>query len=63
MQTKTRFSLHYLEHRLADHPERAEDPGPAFEALRRLWLRATDPGEGKRFVANKVAFARSICPS
>ena len=43
------FSQHFLEHWLADHPESAEDPGQAFEALRGLWLRAAEHSEGKRF--------------
>ena len=45
VQTKTLFSRHYLENRLPHHPEWAEDPRPAFDALRALWARAERFGE------------------
>jgi len=45
MQTKTLFSRHYLETRLPDHPEWAEDPRPAFEAVRDLWRKAHRYGD------------------
>ena len=37
---KSLFSLHYLQARLPEHVEWAEDPLPVFEAVRRLWERA-----------------------
>jgi len=37
---KSLFSQHYLQQRLPDHPDWHEDPMPAFEALRALWLKA-----------------------
>lgn len=44
MQTKTLFSPHYLETRLPQHPEWADDPTPAFDTLRALWEKAQQFG-------------------
>jgi len=38
------FSQHYLETRLPQHAEWADDPAPAFEALRALWDKAQQFG-------------------
>ncbi len=40
MHAKTLFSLHYLDTRLPDHREWAEDPRPTFDAVRALWQKA-----------------------
>lgn len=40
MQTKTLFSRHFLENRLADQPEWNEDAVPALEHMRQLWNKA-----------------------
>ncbi len=45
MQAKTLFSHHYLDHRLPDHPEWAEDPGPILAAMRPLWDKARQYGD------------------
>src|SRR3974390_3613353 len=37
---KSLFSKHYLQQRLPEHAEWHEDPLPAFEELRALWVKA-----------------------
>ena len=60
MQTKTLFSLHYLEHRLPDHPEWSEDPRAAFEAVRALWQRARQHGDTWNEAQTEDEFVRPI---
>lgn len=40
LSSKRLFSRHYLEHRLADHPEWGEDPRTTFAQVRDLWQTA-----------------------
>ena len=42
---KTLFSRHYLEHRLADHPEWKDDPRPTFDQVCALWQTARQYGD------------------
>jgi hypothetical protein len=60
MQTKTLFSHHYLQNRLPDHPEWAEDPQPAFEAIRDLWQKAIQYGDAWNEAQTEEEFVRPI---
>ena len=60
MQTKTLFSNHYLEHRLPDHPEWAEDPRPAFEAIHALWQKALRHGDSWNEAQTEQEFVRPV---
>ena len=42
---KSLFSQHYLETRLPGHPEWAEDPQAAFDAVQALWHKARQYGQ------------------
>jgi hypothetical protein len=60
MQAKTLFSQHYLDNRLPDHPEWAEDPAPALEAIRPLWQKAAHYGESWNEAQTEEEFIRPI---
>ncbi|HUX77384.1 MAG TPA: hypothetical protein VMY40_12160, partial [Anaerolineae bacterium] len=60
MQTKTLFSRHYLEHRLPDHPEWADDPRPAFEAVRGLWQQARQYGDAWNEAQTEEEFVKPV---
>jgi len=60
MQTKTLFSIHYLEHRLSDHAEWSGDPRAAFEAVRALWQRALEHGDAWNEAQTEDEFVRPI---
>jgi len=60
MQAKTLFSNHYLEHRLSDHPEWAEDPRPAFEAVRVLWEKALQHGDSWNEAQTEQEFVKPV---
>jgi len=55
---KSLFSQHYLEARLPDHPEWAEDPGAAFDAVRALWQRAQQLGDAWNEAQTEEEFVR-----
>jgi hypothetical protein len=44
MQSKTLFSLHYMQNRLQGLPEWREDPRQVFEAVHALWHKARPIG-------------------
>ena len=60
MQAKTLFSHHYLENRLPDHPEWADDPRLAFEALRALWYKAGQYGDKWNEAQTEEEFVKPV---
>jgi hypothetical protein len=57
---KSLFSQHYLQHRLPDHAEWHDDPGPVFEKLRALWARARELGPSWNEAQTEDEFIRPI---
>ncbi len=60
MQTKTLFSRHYLETRLPETPEWAEDPRPAFAAVCALWQKARQYGAAWNEAQTEQEFVRPV---
>ncbi len=60
MQAKTLFSRHYLQTRLPDHPEWAEDPQPAFEAIHTRWQRALQFGDSWNEAQTEDDFVKPV---
>jgi very-short-patch-repair endonuclease len=60
MSTKTLFSRHYLENRLPDHPEWAEDPQPVFETVHALWEKARQYGNSWNEAQTEEEFVRPV---
>jgi formylglycine-generating enzyme required for sulfatase activity len=60
MQAKTLFSSHYLETRLSDHPEWAEDPRAVFEAVRQLWEKARQYGQNWNEAQTEEEFVKPV---
>ncbi len=63
MQTKTLFSLHYLQSRLPDHPEWAEDPQAALAALRPVWQKAMRYGDAWNEAQTEEEFVKPVLQS
>jgi hypothetical protein len=57
---KSLFSQHYLQTRLPDHPEWAEDPAPVFETVRALWERACALGASWNEAQTEEEFVRPV---
>ena len=60
MQTKTLFSHHYLETRLPEHPEWADDPRPLLAQIRRLWQEAVAYGARWNEAQTETEFIRPV---
>jgi hypothetical protein len=59
-RAKTLFSNHYLETRLPDHPEWAEDPTSTFDAVRALWQRARAYGDKWNEAQTEEEFVKPV---
>ena len=60
MQAKPLFSRHYLETRLPDHREWADDPRAAFEAVRTLWRTARQYGDKWNEAQTEEGFVKPV---
>ena len=57
---KSLFSLHYLETRLPSHPEWAEDPQAAFDAVQALWQKAQQFGDTWNEAQTEEEFVKPV---
>ena len=57
---KSLFSQHYLETRLPGHPEWAEDPQPAFDAVQALWHKARQYGQAWNEAQTEDEFVKPV---
>jgi len=59
-RSKTLFSRHYLNTRLPNHPEWAEDPRPTFEVVRALWQKARQYGQNWNEAQTEEEFVKPM---
>lgn len=58
--SKSLFSQHYLQQRLAEQPEWVDDPTPAFARLQELWRRAQQFGGGWNEAQTEEEFIKPV---
>lgn len=57
---KSLFSQHYLETRLPSHPEWADDPQPAFDAVQALWQKTRQYGQAWNEAQTEDEFVKPV---